>query len=193
MNFKSAKAKAHKEATRTKAAMMITSTYLEDTQRIDEEGFEVVPAEGINGSRVRVVYTAQPGTIAYSEYLAQCIAENVGPLSKADWKQSGSLSYPDLQVKWHGVEKAAEMSSKSKHGPRKRDTPVKVSTKEVSANEMPTRGKTRLVWEIADSLVVNEVSASRAAIIEACVNAGINPSTAATQYSAWVRAHREVK
>lgn len=50
--------------------------------------------------------------------------------------------------------------------------------------EAPVRGATAKVWEIADGAG----KADRNAIIEACVAQGINPSTAATQYSKWKKA-----
>lgn len=45
----------------------------------------------------------------------------------------------------------------------------------------PQKGATARVWQIADSVG----STDRAKIIAACVEAGINPATAATQYSKW--------
>lgn len=48
----------------------------------------------------------------------------------------------------------------------------------------PVRGATAKVWEIADGVG----KADRNAIIQACVAQGINPSTAATQYSKWKKA-----
>lgn len=50
--------------------------------------------------------------------------------------------------------------------------------------EAPVRGATAKVWEIADGVG----KADRNAIIAACVAQGINPSTAATQYSKWKKA-----
>ncbi len=67
----------------------------------------------------------------------------------------------------------------------------------------PTRGVTKQVWEIADSLIIKGVrSTSMAAgrmaprdipparpdVIAACVAACINPSTASTQYGKWRKA-----
>ncbi|MCK9513539.1 MAG: hypothetical protein M0R28_20255 [Pigmentiphaga sp.] len=48
----------------------------------------------------------------------------------------------------------------------------------------PVRGATAKVWQIADGVG----KADRNAIIQACVAAGINQSTAATQYSKWKKA-----
>lgn len=48
----------------------------------------------------------------------------------------------------------------------------------------PTKGATAKVWEIADGVG----KADRAAIIAACVAAGINIATAGTQYSKWKKA-----
>lgn len=48
----------------------------------------------------------------------------------------------------------------------------------------PVRGATAKVWEIADGVG----KADRNAIIAACVAQGVNPSTAATQYSKWKKA-----
>ena len=50
--------------------------------------------------------------------------------------------------------------------------------------EAPVRGATAKVWGIADEVG----KADRNAIIAACVAQGINPSTAATQYSKWKKA-----
>lgn len=43
---------------------------------------------------------------------------------------------------------------------------------------------TKLVWQIADSMP----SATRKDVISACVEKGVHPSTASTQYSKWNRA-----
>lgn len=48
----------------------------------------------------------------------------------------------------------------------------------------PSKGATAKVWQIADSMP----GADRKAIINACVAAGINESTAGTQYSKWRKA-----
>lgn len=53
-----------------------------------------------------------------------------------------------------------------------------------SARPAPTKGATAQVWAIADA-VVKQGGWTRAAIISACVTAGINPATAGTQFSKW--------
>lgn len=54
----------------------------------------------------------------------------------------------------------------------------------------PSKGATARVWAIADEL--NESSpltrADRAKVIDKCIEAGINKSTAATQWSKWAKA-----
>lgn len=52
----------------------------------------------------------------------------------------------------------------------------------------PVKGATAKVWEIADASVATLGKVDRAAIIAGCVGQGINPATAATQYSKWKRA-----
>lgn len=51
----------------------------------------------------------------------------------------------------------------------------------------PSKGATARVWAIADE-VTGDGAVDRGAIIDACVKAGINKSTAATQYSKWKKA-----
>lgn len=41
------------------------------------------------------------------------------------------------------------------------------------------------VWEIADDIYQKTGSANRAAIVQECINQGINMNTANTQYSFW--------
>lgn len=50
----------------------------------------------------------------------------------------------------------------------------------------PKRGVTARVWAIADTVEGGD----RKAIIDACVAEGINPATAATQYSKWKKAQQ---
>lgn len=67
----------------------------------------------------------------------------------------------------------------------------------------PASGVTKRVWTIADSLIVKgvrmrsmaggrmapkDVPPARPDVIQACVAAGINPSTASTQYGKWRKA-----
>lgn len=55
--------------------------------------------------------------------------------------------------------------------------------------QAPTKGATGRVWEIADKVTAEKGGTiDRGAIIAACEAAGINPATAATQFSKWRRA-----
>lgn len=69
--------------------------------------------------------------------------------------------------------------------PLPRDMPgeeKKTPDKPITSPSRPRDGsKTARVWELADEL------GDRAAVISACTNEGINPSTAATQYAKWKR------
>ena len=185
MMFKDARTKAHRMATKDNAAMAIL--------REEGQNYIVTLAGSSRVGEKGILYIAQPNTVPYQEYAEAARSRNEAVMSEADWKQAGSLSYQDLMIKWFGKAKADQISAKSKHAPSKRDAKVVVSGKETPAGEKPTRGKTRQVWDIADSLVVDGIAAKRAAIIEACVAAGINAATAATQYAAWVRANKEEK
>lgn len=49
----------------------------------------------------------------------------------------------------------------------------------------PSRGATLRVWEIADEVLEEVGSVDRALIIQRCVDAGVNKSTASTQFSRW--------
>ena len=54
--------------------------------------------------------------------------------------------------------------------------------------QAPTKGATGRVWEIADKVTAEKGGTiDRGAIIAACEAAGINPATAATQFSRWKR------
>lgn len=69
----------------------------------------------------------------------------------------------------------------------KRMEPVVTKQRQASSGEpgsAPSGGATRKVWEIADRIFADK-GIDRAAIIEACVAEGINPATAATQFSKW--------
>lgn len=52
----------------------------------------------------------------------------------------------------------------------------------------PTKGATARVWEIADAYVAEKGPVNRSEIIDRCEKAGINNSTAGTQYSKWKKA-----
>lgn len=65
------------------------------------------------------------------------------------------------------------------------------STQSANAQTRPSKGATKLVWEIADR-ITGDGPIDRAVIIAACEAEGINKSTAGTQYSKWKRAREEV-
>lgn len=75
-------------------------------------------------------------------------------------------------------------------------SPNKESKRRVATGEVPTRpastNATGKVWDIADRVVSENPGVSiptlRSKIIEACIEAGINPATAQVQYSKWKRA-----
>lgn len=54
----------------------------------------------------------------------------------------------------------------------------------------PSTGVTKRVWDIADKMTAGNYGSGRdrAEVIAACVAEGINPATAATQYSKWRKA-----
>jgi hypothetical protein len=58
--------------------------------------------------------------------------------------------------------------------------------RDVRASPAPVKGATALVWKIADDM--NATAADRAKVIAACEQAGVNPATAATQWSKWKKA-----
>lgn len=180
-SYQRARKTAHRQADKTKVNQVVID---------DEIDFYRVLPEGEQGE-VHVWYTARPGTVTYMEYSAECDARGIAKMSKKDWVKAGRLSVTNLHVQVFGAERAAEIDSKTKHrGPK----PIKqIAISDKGSDQMPSRGSTRKVWEIADSLVKDGVSAQRAVIIEACVAAGINKGTASTQYSAWVSARREGK
>ncbi len=65
----------------------------------------------------------------------------------------------------------------------KRKTPKKSAKK--SAKKNGKLGPVAMVWQIASKL---GAKAARKEVLEACVNAGVNPFTAATQYHKWKHA-----
>lgn len=179
--YQAARKAAHRLADRTKENHVVLDDQF-DT-------YKVVP-ESEKGE-AQAWYTARPGTVTYTQYLEECDARGIAKMSKKDWIASGRLSVEGILVARFGPERAAEMQSKTKHRIPKAKREIAISDK--GSDQMPSRGSTRKVWEIADSLVVDGVSGSRAAIIEACISAGVNKGTASTQYSAWVKARREAK
>lgn len=179
--YQKARKAAHRQADKTKVNQVVIN---------DEIDLYRVLPDGEQGE-ARVLYTARPGTVTYMEYCSECDARGISRMSKSDWVAAGRLSVTDMHVKTFGAERAAEIDSKGKNRIPKAAKQIAISEK--GSDQMPSRGSTRRVWEIADSLVVDGVSAPRAAIIEACLAAEINRGTAATQYSAWLKARREGK
>lgn len=113
---------------------------------------------------------------------------------------TGDCQYADyakvLQaLKNHAQEMPIPFYEHSEIMPEKKETPVRViPPKEVAdpvtvinTPKRPKGGVTLQVWEIADSVFVEgrPFNVMRGEIIEACVKAGIDKSTAATQYSKW--------
>lgn len=49
-------------------------------------------------------------------------------------------------------------------------------------------GPTKMVWAIADSMIVDGVRAARKDVLKACQDAGITYGTARTQYQQWLSA-----
>lgn len=195
-NYQTARHLAHRLSDKVKADHSVIDD-LEAEGPVEE--YLVVPSTEVpagkskHGFKSKALYTARPGTVTYMQYKSEAESAGVAVMGKKEWTAQGCLSYSRQILNQYGDERGHEMLSKAKHkGPR---PPKEIAVAHVgeASVDMPTRGKTRLVWEIADGLVTNGVSAARNVIIEACIEQGVNKATAATQYSAWVRARREAK
>lgn len=122
----------------------------------------------------RVLYTASPGTVTYMTYQSQCKTASVSPMNKAEWKAAGCKPLTRIDVAT-GKPKVASVPRQSRE-----------------PGAAPTKGSTKQVWVIADE-ITGTSAIDRAAIIAACIAAGINPGTAAVQFAAWKRSRQGVK
>lgn len=76
------------------------------------------------------------------------------------------------------------VSAKVEDKQRYKPAPKAVSQGGGDGGARPNKGATARVWAIADE-VTGDGPIDRTKVIEACVAAGINKSTAGTQYSKW--------
>jgi len=193
-NYQTARHLAHRLADKTKVDHSVVDD-LEAEGLVEE--YLVVPSTEVpaglskHGFKSKALYTARPGTVTYLQYKSEAESAGVSVMGKKEWARAGRLSYSRQIMNQYGDERGAEMLSKAKIKGVKRTREIAVAHLGEASVDMPTRGKTRLVWEIADGLAKDGVSAPRNVIIEACIEQGVNKATAATQYSAWVRARRE--
>jgi hypothetical protein len=126
----------------------------------------------------------------YAEYKKECDAEHIAVLTPKEWEREGSLSLNDLRAKW-GIN-AKTRTIINDNGQLKVERVEKkprVPRGPADPSGRPSTGVTKRVWEIADSL---KQPADRTKVIAAATKEGINPSTAATQFSKWLRAKKEV-
>lgn len=116
------------------------------------------------------------------------------------------LSMADTQMDWAALEayassKAAAETASRLEQERPADAPTKVKAQKVQraprestgSSEIPKRpggGVTLQVWEIADKVTAGRVpdKALKAEVVNACVEAGVNPATAQVQFGKWLKA-----
>lgn len=145
--------------------------------------FDEVKPEFASGKHVagvpRVLFKSRG---MYGDYVVACDEAGVSPISKDQWTRDGRPKTPgDHTVVLQG-RPAGSSRSKSKSGEPRKPGAVK---------PRPTKGTTKQVWDICDSLVKGNKMPDRAGVIQACKDAGVNPATAATQYAAWKRSNAQ--
>lgn len=117
---------------------------------------------------------------AYAAFAGEAKSENIAILGRRDWVLAGEpASLTDWRIA-NGTLKKAVVTAIGERKPRQ---PIAAGTK----RNRPSGGTTGQVWDIADSLVVDGKMPERTAILDACVDAGINRATAATQFASWKR------
>lgn len=184
MNYKDAQRQAHQEANISGNPVAVVVA-----QRLasDDYDYETMTAHEAQIKRLDFRYLANPRTVIYGEYVAEAKAAGEAVMSLKEWKRDGSLSLADWKAKHSitGTERAQAKSKATNPGSSKK------SGKNPSAPaSRPNSGVTKRVWDIADKLTEGNAGgrSDRADIISACIEAGINPATAATQYSKWRKA-----
>jgi hypothetical protein len=180
LNFREAQKQAHQEANNCRNSVVVVMA-----PRIDHGKFSTSPDEyetmtetAARRLDLEFRYTAAPGTTIYADYVLECEAADEPPMDFGAWKREGSLSLADWQAK-QAAREEARLTPKAK----KKPAPAPKAKAEPSSR--PNSGVTKRVWEIADSLTNGSGTINRSAVLAACVDAGINPATASTQFSKW--------
>lgn len=125
------------------------------------------------------------------EFLATLNAEGEKTMAQGSATE-GALEKPGKKgSKKSGKKKAAVTDNPpADNAPADGQAAAPAAKKEKDPTGRPGEGtQTRKVWDIADSLAAanNNVTPTRAAVIEAAVKAGVNKATAGVQYGHWFK------
>lgn len=181
MNYKEAQRQAHQEANISGNPVAVIVVGKEE-----EGAYGTMSAHDAQGKGLEFRYLAHPQTVIYGDYVTEAKAAGEAVMSIKEWKRDGSLSLADWKAK-HSITGRERAKAKSKAVD---PGSSKGNGKTSAPASRPNSGATKRVWDIADKLTEGNFGgkSGRADIIAACVENGINPATAATQYSKWKKA-----